>query len=326
MNDTQENNAKIDAPKEVKKAKTTKTDRQHEKLMAIQKILVELDKEYEIKVINGNFELISDLFVHKTFKKGDYTVDELRFIKDVRFYIMKNEIYLDPKFQENQVFPEDIHYVRVARVPLGKLFKNVCEVDIDQAYWETAYQLGIIDEKLYQRGSKGHISKKARLTALGSLAKKTYHYKFKGEKLLDTIIDREPLLENLWFTICKRVSDVMNEVIAALGSDFIFYWVDGIYMNNTPENVTKAMNVFINWGYQSKFKRINQIQFHEKGFTVNDYGEITREFCYPKYNQKGNKIDYAENFELAKLANKVVNEKIDLVSQIKKEFRQDVKK
>jgi hypothetical protein len=115
----------------------------------------------------------------------------------------------------------------------------------------------------------------------------------------------------------------MHEVIEAIGKEFIFYWVDGIYMHNTPKNVSKAMNVFLDWGYNTKFKKINQIQFHDKGFTVNDYGTIKREFSYPNYNKKGKKIDYAENFKLAEFANKVVNDEIDLVDEIKKEFKTD---
>ena len=299
----------------------SKRNKQYEILLQKQKLLMEMGKEFTIEVVNGNYTLISDLFKAKTFRKSEYTVDELRFIKEVRRHIIKNEVYLQPQFQENQIFSEDVHYVRVARVPLGKKFDNICEVDNDQAYWETAYQLGIVPEKLYVKGCKGNISKKCRLTALGSLARKKYKYTYKGDKLVDKIIDSEPLLENLWFTICKRVSDVMHEVINSLGKDFIFYWVDGIYFNNTPKNVTKVMGIFLDWGYNTKFKKINNIQFHEKGFTVNDYGTIKREFTYPNYNKRGKKIDYAENFKLAEFANRVINNNVDLVDEIKKDFK-----
>ena len=298
----------------------------HKELLEKQKFLIDMDADYTIKVVNGNYELISEMFAHKTFKKIDYSIEELRFIKSVRQYIKKNEIYLMPQFQDNQVFSTDVHYVRVAKVPMFKNFGNVCEVDIDQAYWETAYQLGIVSDEIYVKGSKGNISKKARLTALGSLAKKKYNYHFKGDKLLDTIIEKEPLLENLWFTVCKRVSDVMHKVIAELGSDFIFYWVDGIYFKNTPENVSKAMSIFIDSGYNSKFRKINQIYFHEMGFTVNDYGDITREFIYPNYGKKGAKIDYAENFKLASAANKIINKEIDLVDRLKRNMESELNK
>ena len=283
-----------------------------------------MDEEYTIKVVNGNYELISNMFTHKTFKKSEYTMDELKFIKSVRSYIKRNEIYLLPHFQDNQVFPEDVHYVKVARVPMFKKFDNVCEVDIDQAYWETAYQLGIISDDIYVKGAKGNISKKARLTALGSLAKKKYNYIFKGDKLLDTIVEKDPLLENLWFTICKRVSDVMHQVIVELNGEFIFYWVDGIYFKNTKENVAIAMQVFIENGYQSKFKKVNQIYFHEKGFTVNDYGDIKREFTYPNYGKKGVKIDYAENFKLATAANKIISSGTDITERLKAEMKSEL--
>jgi len=295
------------------------TQAPYQKILEKQKILIAMDEEYTIKVVNGNYELISKLFKQRTFKKSEYTVDELSFIRSVRRHIIKKEVYLEPRFQENQLFGSDVHYVKVARVPLGKTFTNVCEVDIDQAYWETAYQLGIINDSIYVKGSKGNISKKARLTALGSLAKKTYQYKFKGDKLVDTIIDSEPLLENLWFTICKRVSDVMHKVIEGIGKDFIFYWVDGIYFNNTPENVAKAMGLFMDNGYNSKFKKINQISFNERGFIVNDYGEIKREFTYPNYSKKGKKVNNSENFKIAQYANNVINDDIGAVERVQKE-------
>jgi len=289
----------------------------YQELLEQQKVLIELDKEYVIKVINGNYQLISDLFNSSTFKKGSYTTKELIFIKSVKKHILKNDIHLRDEFQEKQLYSEDVHYVKVAKVPVGIVYDKVCEVDIDQAYWETAYQLGIINDTIYANGSKGSISKKARLTALGSLAKKTYIYKFKGKKVTEREVDKDPLLENLWFTICKRVSDVMNDVIKGLGEDFIFYWVDGIYFKHTKKNVQLTMNIFLDNGYNAKFKKVNQIYFHDTGFVVNDYGEIKREFSYPDYALGTKKVDYNENYRLSNLANDIINSKIDLLDQIK---------
>jgi hypothetical protein len=296
----------------------------YKKLLAKQKVLAELGKTYYIKQVNGNYELMSDMFVHRSFNKGDYTPEELRFIKEVKNYVMKEEIAARPVFRDNQYFPSDIHYVKVSRVPYGQKFENVCEVDIDQAYWETAYQLGVINDALYKKGSKGNISKKCRLTALGSLAKKVYRYKYEGYKLVETKKTSNAALENVWFNICKRVSDVMHEVINQLGKDFIFYWVDGIYFVNTPENLSTVMSTFMNWGYNTKFKRINSIEFNDDGFVVNDYGDLFRRFSYPNYHKDTNiKIDYAENFKLANLANSVVNGNADLLEEIKRQMEED---
>ena len=187
------------------------------------KYLADKGEDYTIKVINGNYELISDLFNHKTINKTSYSPPELQFIRSVKRYIVKNDIHLQPQF-EKQYFAEDVHYIKVAKVPIGKKFDNVYEVDIDEAYWKTAHLLKIIDDDVYKRGQKGNISKQARLTALGTLAKKVYLYKFKGDKLDKVNTESDPLLQNLWFTICKRVSDVMNQCIKKIGKDFIFYW------------------------------------------------------------------------------------------------------
>jgi len=276
------------------------------------KFLAQNNEDYTIKVVNGNYELISDLFNHKTINKTSYSAPELQFIKSVKHYIKKNEIYLLPQF-EKQYFPEDVHYIKVAKVPIGKKYDNVYEVDIDEAYWKTAHLLGVIDDKIYKRGQKGNISKQARLTALGSLAKKVYLYQFKGDKLQKVNTETDPLLQNLWFTICKRVSDVMNECILAIKKDFIFYWVDGIYMEGGIKSVGIAEEIFTNYGYNVKFKKIKQIYFHEKGFDCNDYGTHVRNFNYPYTTSKGEKmLNYMESLELKKLANDIINKDIEL--------------
>lgn len=279
------------------------------------KYLSDKGEEYSIKVVNGNYELISDLFNHKTINKTSYSPPELQFIRSVKNYIVKNDIHLQPQF-EKQYFAEDVHYIKVAKVPIGKTFQNVYEVDIDEAYWKTAHLLQVIDDKIYQRGQKGNISKQARLTALGTLAKKVYLYQFKGNKLEKVNTETDPLLQNLWFTICKRVSDVMNECIRDIGKDFIFYWVDGIYMQGGIKSVSKAEEIFTNYGYNVKFKKIKQIHFHETGFDCNDYGTHVRNFNYPYTTKKGERIlKYMESLELKKLANDIINKDIDLTDK-----------
>jgi thiol-disulfide isomerase/thioredoxin len=294
---------------------------QYEKLLNYQKILAELDEEYTIKSVNGNYNLSSRLFNHKTFRKATYTTEELQFIRSVKSHVVNNEIYLNPEFQEVQLFTRDVKYVQVAKLPKGTIFDDGGEIDIDQAYWETAHILNIIDDEIYSKGKKGVISKMCRLTALGSLARQVYYYKFKGDRLIETIIDRDPLLQNLWFTICKRVADTMQEAVKALGKDFIFYWVDGVYFKNTPENVDRVTKIFSNKGYESRLKEIPKINFHEKGFTVHDDNkDQKREFTYPHYDTGGKKINYAENFKLAGMANKIISTDFDLLGEIKKKY------
>jgi len=288
-------------------------------LMDKAKYLSEKGDEYVIKVINGNYELISDLFKHRTFSKSDYKPRDLNFIKSIKSHILKSEIHLSKPF-EKQYFANDVHYIRVAKVPLGLVFENAYEIDLDEAYWKTAHLLGIITDELYVRGQKGNISKQVRLTALGSLAKKVYYYQFKGKSLRNIKSESEPLLENIWFTICKRVADVMNECIKVLGEEFIFYWVDGIYVQGKDENLHTCLKIFSDYGYNIKYKKIKQIYFHDKGFTCNDYGTVIREFNYPHYTEEQEKnFTYGESIKLKNLAQKILNQNFDIVEETEKD-------
>ena len=285
------------------------------------KYLAERDENYVVKVINGNYELISELFKRQSFKKGIYTPKELQFIQKVKKHIVQNEVYMRPEFEE-QFFASDVHYMKAMKVGVGRKFTNVVEIDLDEAYWKTAHIFGIIDDETYSLGKKGTISKQARLTALGSLAKRVYYYQFKGKEVIERREETNELLENLWFTICKRVSDVMHEAIEALGDDFIFYWVDGIYLVNTPENIAKVMHIFTQYGYNTKIRNINQIYFHAKGFAVNDFGTSIREFNYPNYHTH-RRLDYFESVELSDFANKMVDKDFDIVNEIEKKYYGD---
>ena len=74
------------------------------------KYLADKGEEYTIKVVNGNYELMSDLFNHKTINKTTYSPSELQFIRAVKNYIVKQDIHLLPQF-EKQYFAEDVHYI-----------------------------------------------------------------------------------------------------------------------------------------------------------------------------------------------------------------------
>ena len=51
------------------------------------KFLADNNEDYTIKVVNGNYELISNLFNHKTLNKTSYSTPELQFIKSVKHYL-----------------------------------------------------------------------------------------------------------------------------------------------------------------------------------------------------------------------------------------------
>jgi hypothetical protein len=260
-------------------------------------------------VRTGNsYELYSSVWNCKSFRKG-FTSEDLQFIKKVKRQAKNPDIiikYIDKDYQANP-----IEYIKVnENIKVGDRFDNVICVDINSAYWVSAFQLGIIDEEIYQKGKK--INKIVRLAALGSLAKKTETFEFDGERMIKKTVERSYETENLWFSICDKVGSLMSKLSKRIGNDFITYWVDGIYFVNTPENYKIITETFKNEGYACKIEQVSSIVFNQSDFVITGATEIDKKvFCYAiernKAKVKGAITRYLEEKELVEKANKIMN-------------------
>ena len=165
--------------------------------------LAKLNEEFKLIKVNNTFQLESAYF-GKSISKRSTRISpvELGFIKKVKNYVMNNHIYIN--FTTNFYSPTDIRYINVKKRPSGTVIDDVIEIDIDEAYWKTAFILGVINEEIYKQGSKQNkdISKSTRLIALGSLAKKIDEYIYKGNKMIKHQQIRSELTENIWYSIC----------------------------------------------------------------------------------------------------------------------------
>lgn len=220
-------------------------------------------KSFTLIKTGGSYELVSSLWNEKAAKKS-FSTDDLQFIKSVRHYVDKSNVAVD--FVDTYYKGEDIQYIKVNDYGIGERIDNLIYIDINGAYWQTAHHLGIISDALYVKGLE--VNKVVRLAALGSLAKTKDVWNFDGKQLKKAETIRSCETENLWFAICKRVSDVMIEVVNSIGDDFVFYWVDGIYIKDKAKAFNTVNSIFLKCGYTSKFEKVPFIQFHEKGFDV----------------------------------------------------------
>ncbi len=154
------------------------------------------------------------------------------------------------------------------------------EIDIDSAYWDTAYKLSppIISERLWRKGNRK--PKKIRLMALGVLAKFTTIYEFDGKTLEKTGEEINRKTEYFWNLVCKNVSDVMTTLSAGVDSDYYyFYWVDAIFVSKKAES--QVCEMLSAMGYKYKIKNIKKISFskHEimvdkRPFSINNGHKI----------------------------------------------------
>lgn len=271
--------------------------------------LYDTGKPFTLVKSGNTYELRSSYMNAKAFREG-FTAFDLRFVKSVKQYVLNNDIagkFIDVDYQDKR-----IHYIEVKRFEVGEVIDDLIEIDIDRAYWDTAYILGIISKGIYNAGLSPKISKVVRLAALGSLARKTETWVFDGKKMNKVASDESKGTfgtNNLWFAICKRVSDVMQDAVMQAGDDFVFYWVDGMYIRNNSYAMAKIMSCFNSWGYESKSRFIKEVTFNPKGFTVQGVlKDDVREFSYPM-SDKTTITEFLEDERLKKLAEDIMFKK-----------------
>lgn len=166
-------------------------------------------------------------------------------------------------------------------------FENVSEVDLSAAYFYAAKKLNIISDELFNKiiyvtriNPETNVvetverSKPDRLKILGSMAVQVEHNIYKNGRNTGTDFyfadgkKGEPesgKLRNLWFVICKNVDDIFQKIIKIINpSDFLFYFVDGIYIRNHEPTLKKIENIFESYEYPYKKILINKFEVMNK--------------------------------------------------------------
>ena len=182
----------------------------------------------------ANFDLVISGSTRKILHEGDiytnmvsnFSLKELIFIKKVRNDIIKNCTEYEAK---NGAIPNhQCSYVDWdSKLPFN--CSKVCEIDLNAAYWEMAFQCGYISPAIYNEGF--NFRKKIRLVSLGSIAKneKTVSYR-NGE--FHSITEFRHKYAKVFFNISRYIYDIMNICKGILGKNYLFFWVDAIFFIN----------------------------------------------------------------------------------------------
>lgn len=266
--------------------------------------LYKFGKPFTLTKSGSTYELQSE-YLNEKAVKGRFAPSAMNFVKKVKKYIVDNDMAV--KFIEKDYKGMDIRYIEVGDYAEGEVIEDIALIDIKAAYWQTAKNLGIIDERLFKQGM--NMDKITRLASLGSLAKTKDVWRFDGEYMVLAKTERSYATENLWFAICKRVSDVMQRISKEIGKDFIFYWVDGIYIKNKPELRHKISDIALEFNYEITTKLVNRVEFKHNSFSVYEgIGENTvpKEFSYCVGKDRSIIDKYIEDQQLLKIANDIM--------------------
>ena len=166
---------------------------------------------------------------------------ELNLIKKV-----KNDAQALDLSQFKPVGAKDVTYINKSTIKLGEQAEgDFYEVDLKQAYWNIAFIKGIISLETYLYANHPKIKKKARLIALGALAKRVTSVEYDGEQFGKIVVGEESEYARLFYACCLEVSGIMQDISREVGDDYIFHWVDAIFLKNSSalERLITYLNI-----------------------------------------------------------------------------------
>ncbi|HPE83358.1 MAG TPA: hypothetical protein PLV43_06555 [Aequorivita sp.] len=164
-------------------------------------------------------------------------IKDLGFVQKVKSYVEKLE-----KPQVN-VLSRDIEYFKFNDLEPG-FYEGVSELDINKAYWITAYKLGYLSKEIYEQGLT--VDKMTRLISWGAIAatKRIYTVNEKGErKYKDEICNK--VTRSYFFDVAHELGIQMAEVLEVHRKSVLFYWVDAFFIQgrSAPAIIEKEMRL-----------------------------------------------------------------------------------
>lgn len=165
---------------------------------------------------------------------------------------------LDPDLFPKQPYQsKQINYYRFNRVPIGETF-GVTEVDVNGAYWELAYKLGYLSEKLYLKGLE--VPKRIRLIAFGALATRYRIFKFDGTRYHLADVEPTPAEDrarSYFFHVAHELGQIM-QTAADTYKGVLWYWVDAFFVYTSEAD--KLADAISAHGLDTKRKEIEKIE------------------------------------------------------------------
>lgn len=145
---------------------------------------------------------------------------------------------------------------------------DVINIDLKSAYATVLYRDGYISRDTFDYISAG--SKQERLVSVGMLASRKQHFKFDAGNIIfnDEIISE---FSNYFFYAVKRTSEIMGDLKTICGNNYLFTWVDGIYLLPNANTVQQCEDYLQenNFLYTTELLRDFDVKITNKQVCVN---------------------------------------------------------
>ena len=126
--------------------------------------------------------------------------------------------------------------------------RRVYNIDLKSAYASVLFKEGFITRDTFNY--LGRLPKHDRLASVGMLAsrKNTFGFNRQGEVL--TYESTVSNLENFFFYAVQKTFEIMQNLKAILGRDYLFTWVDGIYFIPNMDSLVACEDYLRKIGYR----------------------------------------------------------------------------
>jgi len=269
----------------MKKAATVKSINKKENMRAFVEFIKTSGYPYEIEVSNYTTKIKSELY-------------EMQFLQSMRskqcfaaYAKIKSDVakHADPPLVDSSEVRYFEHDFRA-----NYFSPEVINIDLKSAYATALYNAKVLTDGTFAYLSR--IPKMDRLASVGMLASKKHCFRYSSN---GSIIDYEKKIspyQNYFYFAVKEVQRVMDELKCISEGDYLFTWVDGIYIKPDSPKLYECLNHL----EQSKFNyHIEKLQ----NFNV----RVTDKKVFIEFEKEGTKKYFNIPSRLNMFANDIIN-------------------
>ena len=205
--------------------------------------------DFQVKHSNYNTQII-----------GNNSI--LKFIQtehSIKVFVAYNKIVKDLKSSDKTVeilqkeWSTDNFNSRNGLKPCS--YNRVLNLDITSAYPYCLFNNGLICKDTFNYLMT--LPKNERLPAIGMVAKKSVWIDYSNGKATNWEL-KTGEYANIFFFVIQQITDLMDWAADIAGNDFLFYWVDGIFLKPTisKKKLREITSIFEEQGYYYKYESV----------------------------------------------------------------------
>ncbi|GAF81597.1 unnamed protein product [marine sediment metagenome] len=141
---------------------------------------------------------------------------------------IKNFEIIPPEIQRSKYFGIQ----EFEQIGSGEFLKysDCLEFDINKAYYKALYHFKYISKEFYDKCVE--LPKNIRLALVGTLATQKTVFFYESGELKSYELKKDDTLRKVFFQLVEYVDRALDYFSKLAGDNFLFYWVDGIYLKN----------------------------------------------------------------------------------------------